>query len=73
MKTSESDNANLKNQSFLSKNSSAIKEPVSRMNKIMDMIYANSQYASIYYQMFDMNNFAKTEKSGSNSPNSRGK
>ena len=28
----------------------------SRMGKIMDMIYANSQCASVYFQMFDMNN-----------------
>jgi hypothetical protein len=26
------------------------------MGKIMDMIYANSQCASVYFQMFDMNN-----------------
>lgn len=30
------------------------KEEPSRMGKIMDMIYANSQCASIYYQVFDM-------------------
>ena len=29
------------------------KQP-SRMGKIMDMIYANSQCASIYFQVFDM-------------------
>ena len=28
----------------------------SRMGKIMKMIYANSQCASIYFQMFDMSN-----------------
>ena len=31
------------------------------MSKIMDMIYANSQCASIYFQMFDMNNIVSPE------------
>ena len=35
------------------------------MGKIMDMIYANSQCASIYYQVFDMTK--KVEKNPQNS------
>lgn len=31
------------------------------MGKIMDMIYANSQCASVYFQMFDMNCIRTTD------------